>query len=70
MRSDILQSCICIASSHSLSFEFGGKSPPEALFFETSLVCLISDTTREIPKGHRATGFPLFCVPCYWGTFN
>jgi hypothetical protein len=22
----------------------------------------MSDTTREIPKSHRGTGFPLFCV--------
>jgi hypothetical protein len=65
MRSDILQSCICasVPLIHSVLNSEEVSARPEALFFETSLVCLISDTTREIPiRSHRATGSPFFCA--------
>jgi len=67
MRSHILQSCICasVPLIHSVLNSEGVSARPEALFFETSLVCHTSDTTREIPKGHRAMGFLIVLrVPC------
>jgi hypothetical protein len=41
-----------------LEFRPKFSARPEALFFETSLVGLVFDTTREIPKSQQGDGLP------------